>query len=184
MLIEITADSYDIELDLVYATARNFTSQPVYKNARCYLHPDAAACLQRSISLARGLGLRLKVFDAFRPSEAQWLLWEHSPNPDFLADPERGSPHSMGVAIDLTLINNQGQELDMGTPFDSFSPRAFHGDKAIPSQAQKNRMLLLGLMTCAGWDFFKNEWWHYQLHNARAQYAIMSDNDIPKSMMY
>ena len=184
MLVEITSDSYDIEVDLVYATPRNFTSKPIYKKAKCYLHSDALVCLKKSISLATALGLRLKIFDAFRPSEAQWLLWEHSPDPDFLADPRRGSPHSMGVAVDLTLITNQGEELDMGTPFDSFSPRAFHGDKKISIQAQTNRMILLGIMTCAGWDFFKNEWWHYQLHDARKNYAIISDNDLPNSMMY
>ena len=59
------------------------------------------ATLDRAVALARGLGLRFRIFDAFRPTEAQWVLWRAFPDPTFLADPRRGSPHSRGVAVDL-----------------------------------------------------------------------------------
>src|SRR5690606_29273969 len=101
-LVEIAPPAYDVEIFIAYATDQNFTGKPVYGRPGCYLHPDAAACLARAITLAAQLGLRFKVFDAFRPSEAQWVLWNHTPDPEFLADPKRGSPHSMGVAVDLT----------------------------------------------------------------------------------
>ena len=61
----------------------------------------------------------------------------------------------------------------MGTEFDSFSPKSFHGNKDISSKAQENRLLLLDIMTQAGWDFYKNEWWHYQLFNPRS-YDVLS----------
>src|SRR6185312_16752679 len=102
-LIAITAQTHDVLLDIAYATNNNFTGKPVYARPRCYLHRDAAARLEKAIALARPLALRFKIFDAFRPSEAQWVLWNHTPDPDFLADPRRGSPHSRGAAIDLTL---------------------------------------------------------------------------------
>ena len=183
MLVEIVPPTFDVDLDIVYATDRNFTGKPVYARPGCYLHSDAAKRLTQAIDLARAIRLRFKVFDAFRPSEAQWVLWDHTPNPDFLADPRRGSPHSMGVAIDLTLIDNTGEELNMGTGFDDFTFRAYHGSLDIPAAAQHNRAVLLGLMTAAGWDFFRNEWWHYQLFRARARYPVLNDGALSHPMM-
>ncbi len=182
-LVEIAKPAFDVEIDIAYATAHNFTGKPVYARPGCYLHPDAAACLTHAIALARPLGLRFKVFDAFRPSEAQWVLWNHTPDPEFLADPKRGSPHSMGVAVDLTLIDAGGTELDMGTAFDAFTPRSHHGVHDIPPDAQRNRALLLGLMTAAGWDFYRNEWWHYQLFKPRDKYPVLSDAVLDRPMM-
>lgn len=183
MLIEITPQSFDVDIDIVYATPRNFTGKPVYGRPGCYLHQDSADLLRQAIDLAAPLGLRLKIFDAFRPSEAQWVLWDHTPDPDFLADPRRGSPHSMGAALDLTLVDGSGKELDMGTPFDDFTPQAHHGSLDISSAAQRHRAILLGIMTAAGWDFFRNEWWHYQLFSPRGRYPVLSDSVLPDSMM-
>ena len=182
-LIAIEPPDYDVERAIAYATADNFTGKAVYSTPGCFLHVDAAERLSRAITLARQIGLRFKIFDAFRPSEAQWVLWRHTPDPNFLADPRRGSPHSMGAAIDLTLIDADGVELNMGTAFDAFTPTSHHGSLEISSEAQRNRALLLGLMTAAGWDFYRNEWWHYQLFDARARYPVLSDADSPTSMM-
>ncbi len=182
-LVEIIPPVFDVDLSIAYATAENFTGQSVYSRPGSYLHADAAALLQRAIDLARPLGLRFKVFDTFRPAEAQWALWAHTPDPDFLADPKRGSPHSMGVAVDLTLIDAQGRELDMGTGFDAFTPLSHHGSTDVSVTAQRNRLLLLGLMTAAGWDFFRNEWWHYQLFSPRGKYPVLSDDVLGQPMM-
>jgi zinc D-Ala-D-Ala dipeptidase len=181
-LVEITPQSHDLVIDLAYATPRNLTGKPIYRRAACYLHPEAAAKLGRAIALALPLGLRLKIFDAFRPSEAQWVLWNACPDPNFLADPRRGSPHSRGAAIDLTLIDVDGRELDMGTAFDAFTPLSHHANTDVSVTAQRHRFLLLGLMSAAGWDFYGNEWWHYQLFNSR-QYPLLSDNEAPAPMM-
>lgn len=182
MLVEIAQPEYDVEIEIVYATARNFTGAPVYSRPGCYLHRDAAAALAKAIELARPLGYRLLIFDAFRPSEAQWKLWDHTPDPEFLADPRHGSPHSRGVAVDLTLIGPDGAPLEMGTGFDAFTPLSHHGSLEISVEAQRNRHLLMGLMTCAGWDFYRNEWWHYQLFESRS-YDVLSDGDLPRPMM-
>jgi D-alanyl-D-alanine dipeptidase len=167
---------------LAYATDANLTGRPVYRNAECWLHRAAAEALARAIELARPLGLQLRIFDALRPVEAQWKLWNARPDPEFLADPRRGSPHSRGVAVDLTLLDASGQALAMGTEFDAFTPLSHHGRTDVSREAQRNRLLLMGLMTSAGWDFYRNEWWHYQLFEAR-RYPLVSDADLPHRMM-
>lgn len=183
MLVEIAPPHFDVELDIAYATPNNFTGQAVYARPGCYVHPEAAEKLARAIELARPLGYRIKIFDAFRPAEAQWVLWNHTPDPDFLADPRRGSAHSRGAAIDLTLIDAAGgEELDMGTPFDAFTPLSHHGRTDVSQGAQRNRIILLGLMSAAGWDFYQKEWWHYQLFQPR-RLPLLSDSVLARPMM-
>ena len=181
-LVEIRKPNFDVEIEIAYASMDNFTGAPVYARPGCYLHEAAAATLSEAIRLARVLDLRFRIFDALRPTEAQWALWNHTPDPDFLANPDRGSPHSRGVAVDLTLIDPSGNALDMGTDFDAFTPLSHHGISSIPATTQRNRHLLLGIMTSAGWDFYRNEWWHYQLFNAR-DYKLVRDSDLPEPMM-
>ncbi|MBM3559123.1 MAG: D-alanyl-D-alanine dipeptidase [Alphaproteobacteria bacterium] len=181
-LVEITPDDHGVAIGLAYATADNFTGRPVYRAAHCFLHADAAAALRRASALARELGHGLLVLDAYRPPEAQQKLWDHTPDPDYVAPPERGSPHSRGVAVDLTLVDARGRPLDMGTQFDDFTLRAYHDAAGLPAEVRRNRFLLLGLMSTAGWDFYRREWWHYQLFDAR-RYALVPDAAAPRPMM-
>lgn len=181
-LVKIAKPEFDCEIYLAYATADNFTGKPVYAAHNCYLHEVAAKHLQETIKFARGMGYGIKVFDAYRPTEIQWKLWEHTPDPDFLANPASGSPHSRGVAIDLTLTDSNGQELDMGTAFDEFDPKSYHSDISVSEQAQRNRRMLLGIMTAAGWDNYNNEWWHYQLFNPRG-YRLLSDAEAKTGLV-
>ncbi len=172
-----------LSISLAYATPDNFTGKPVYApDARCFLHRDAALLLDKAFILAQKAGFGLKIFDAFRPADAQQILWSHTPDPTFLADPAKGSPHSRGVAIDLTLTDESGIDLDMGTAFDAFTPRSWHGDTEISIAAQQSRFLLLGIMSAAGWDFYSKEWWHYQMFNSR-QYQLLSDAEAGTSML-
>lgn len=183
-LVRVTEEAFGVEIDIVYATDRNFTGKPVYKNPYCFLHVDAARCLQEAVRLAGHLGYGIKVFDGFRPHEVQVALWNHTPDPNFLSHPETGSmPHCRGVAVDLTLIDSKGNELDMGTGFDAFTPRSHHGvTEGISEEAQRNRILLLGIMTSAGWDFYRNEWWHYQLFKPR-EYPLLKDSECGTDMI-
>jgi len=181
-LAEISTATHDVVLQIAYAGPDNFTGTPIYRRPACYLNSEAAECLLRAIDLAGQLGFRLRIFDAYRPTEAQWQLWSHTPDPDFVADPRRGSPHSRGAAIDLTLETQSGEPLEMGTPFDDFTVQSQHGRTDIGPSAQRNRALLLGIMTAAGWDYYRNEWWHYQLFNAR-RYPLLSDRAAGTQMM-
>lgn len=173
-LIQLTESTHDIVIDMRYATPNNFTNKIIYPSADCFLHLQAIPYLERAIELAKGQGLRLKILDAYRPQYAQEKLWEVYPNSDYVALPEKGSNHTRGIAVDLTLVDKNGQELDMGTSFDSFLPASHHGSTKISLVAARNRYLLLGIMMSAGWDLYINEWWHYQLFNSHDYPLLLS----------
>ena len=162
-------NGFDVELDIRYATPNNVALQQIYNQPTSFLHQDAANKLQTAIGLAKIQGLRFKIFDAFRPLFAQKFLFQRFSDGGFVSNPKTGSiPHCRGVAVDLTLIDKNGKELDMGTDFDDFSHLACHGSKEVSAIVQKNRYILLGIMTASGWDFYQKEWWHYQLFKARS----------------
>ena len=171
-LTKITEKSHDVILDLRYATTNNVCGKKLYFDSTCYLHPNAVEALSRAVTAAKNRGLKLKIFDGFRPLEVQKFMFDafpsSDPNDGFVSNPDGGvTPHCRGVAVDLTLCDAEGNELEMGTDFDEFSDLAFHNCQKISAAAQKNRLLLLDLMTSAGWDFYSKEWWHYQLFNPR-----------------
>lgn len=173
-LIEITAKD-GVLIDLRYAGDNNVVGQAFYAREACYLHPAAKEKLDLAIKYAAVHQLSLKIWDGFRPVEAQKILWDASPTPEFVSHPEEGScPHCRGVAVDLTLVDNAGEELDMGTDFDDFTDKAHHGYVDLPAHVQRNRYVLMGIMMTAGWDFYRNEWWHYQLFDARS-YSKLND---------
>ena len=182
-LVALAPPDFDLDIDLAYATTDNVTGKQIYARAEAQLHPDAAAALRRSAALAAPLGYRLRIFDAFRPVEAQWRLWEAFPDPEFVADPREGSCHSRGIAVDMTLIDaHNGAALDMGTPFDDFTARSHHGRDDLPIEVQRNRAGLLGIITAAGWDWMHSEWWHYQLFKPE-RYALLADAAAPRRLM-
>ena len=165
-LIQITEATHDVAIDMMYARPGNFTGMVVYQHALCFLHPQAEAALRRAALAARGFGFRLKVFDAFRPQQAQEALWTFMPDPHYIADPAKGSNHTRGVALDLTLIDSMGHELDMGTPVDTMTPASHHFHPSFSAAIQLNRMHLLAIMLEAGFVHHPYEWWHYQLPDA------------------
>lgn len=182
-LVEILPSTHNVMLELAYATPNNVTGKPLYQKSACYLHKTAEERLKKAISLAAVMGLRFKIFDAFRPLETQYALWNHFQDPNYISHPEKGSiPHCRGVAVDLTLIRADGTELDMGTAFDHFGSESHLTYTDLPTDILTNRMILLGLMTNAGWDHYVNEWWHYQLHDARSYHAF-TDRDAGTTLL-
>jgi len=174
MLKAIDQSLFDVIFDLRYCSRNNILGS-VFTKEHCYLHEEAAVKLEKASNLAKSLGYKLKIFDAYRPIAAQQKLWDKFQDERFVSNPETGSiPHCRGVAIDLTLANLDGSDVEMGTDFDDFTEKAFHGASDIDNIAKKNRCLLLGIMMTSGWDFYRNEWWHYQLFNPR-DYDIISD---------
>ena len=167
-LVLITEQSHDVSIDMMYARADNFTGHVVYPHTHCFLHPLAEACLRKAVGAAKAFGLTLKIFDAYRSQEAQEALWAVLPVPGYVADPAKGSNHTRGVAVDLTLLDRMGNELDMGTPVDTMTPASHHFYAALPADILINRMHLLTIMLEAGFVHHPNEWWHYQLHDAKA----------------
>ena len=171
-LVPVAPQTHDVVLDLLYATSNNMTGRPIYAQPLCLLHQDAEASLRQAAHLARHAGVQIKIFDAFRPHEAQVLLWEAATDKAFVADPRIGSNHTRGVAIDLTLVDTQGQELDMGSGFDEMSELSHHFNPQVRPAALANRQLLLDIMQQAGFEPIAHEWWHYSLPNAQG-YALV-----------
>lgn len=173
-LVQISPDTHDVLLDLLYATGNNVAGQAIYARPLCLLHHEAEVCLRSAVRLAAAHGLRLKIFDAFRPHEAQVMLWETAPDRAYVADPSIGSNHTRGTAIDLTLVDTTGQELDMGTAFDDMTALSHHFCDRVSATAQANRTLLLTLMEDAGFEHIAHEWWHYALPKAEHHALIPS----------
>lgn len=182
-LVKITEKDFGVILDVRYATINNVCEHKLYSEAICYLHKDAVELLKKVIEEAGKLGFKLKIFDCFRPIEVQKYMFKkfssNDPHGGFISDPKSGSiPHCRGVAIDLTLTDLQGKELNMGTDFDEFSDLAFHSCNKVSPEAVRNRLILFKLMKDAGFDFYSKEWWHYQLFNPR-EYPVVK---TPKGM--
>ena len=179
MLVEITRDTHGVLIDMVYAGPDNLTGQSVYESNRCWLHRDAEPLLVRAVELAGLAGLKLKVLDAYRSPLAHEVLCRYVSDPRYVADPKRGSNHSRGVAVDLTLVDELGRALDMGTPFDAMVEASHHFHPSLSLEVQRNRFLLLGIMTQAGFLSLAEEWWHYQMPEARSYPLIQPKDALP-----
>ncbi len=178
-LFEINEKIYPIKLDVRYATTNNVCKTAMYTGYFAYLRVEMKEKFEKAIELAAQKGLRFKIFDSLRPLKVQQYMYDEFPG-DFVSDPKTGSiPHCRGVALDLTLIDVNGEELDMGSDFDEFSELAYHSFTDLSEEILENRKLLLEIMTKAGWDFFDKEWWHYQEFNAR-EFGIVEAGELAK----
>ena len=157
---ELTAkDGYII--DIKYATRDNFVKEAVYPCARLFLKPDVAKALNRVSIKLKSKGYQLILFDGYRPRPVQYKLWAKVPNPDYVANPSEGSMHNRGVAIDLTLADLNGKEIDMGTPYDFFGPEAHQDCTKLSSSILSRRQLLTTTMKSEGFQPIRTEWWHF-----------------------
>jgi len=161
-LVDVQSADPAIRLDVRYATTNNFMHATLYPVARAFLRAPAAAALHAvQQDLARE-GLGLKVFDGYRPYSITERMWEPIRNPDFVADPAKGSRHNRGAAVDLTLVDlKTGEELPMPTPYDDFTSRARQDFNDLPAEAIANRAKLRDAMTRHGFVPLPSEWWHF-----------------------
>lgn len=163
-----------IRVDLRYATPNNFVGRDLYSPFDCaWLHVQAAAALERVVAwlAERRPDLTVLVLDALRPQRVQQQLWDALEGTDlrlYLADPARGSIHSYGMALDLTLVDAAGHELDMGTGFDDMTElshpaleEGFLLAGRLTEAQVTNRRLLREAMLAAGFLGIKTEWWHF-----------------------
>ena len=159
---ELTTLDNTIALDLRYATTDNFVKAKMYDCGRCFLRPEAAKAIAKAHKILKTKGLGgLKMFDCYRPRPYQRRLWDKMPNSNYVTPPWKGSQHTRGLAADLTIIDKEGKELDMGTPFDTFSEKAHSDSKDLPKQVLENRKILRGVMESVGFKGIRTEWWHF-----------------------
>ncbi len=168
----------DVGLDIRYSTQDNFTSQKLYSVDEAYLSIGAINKLKlvhdslKQINSYDGnsypKGLGIKIYDGYRPRAVQYLMFEIFPNPVFVADPNSGSIHNRGGAIDVSIVDmSTGQELPMPTEFDWFGPEAAHSYVNLPPNIIANRTLLYNMMTqVGGFVPYDAEWWHYSISGA------------------
>jgi D-alanyl-D-alanine dipeptidase len=160
-LVDVLGLDSTFVLDVRYATPRNFTGRTLYPVARCLLRADAAERLVRVHERLRREGLRLRLFDCYRPLSIQRVLWELVPDERYVANPAQGSRHNRGAAVDLTLADASGRALPMPTEYDSFTERA-HRDWTGGDPAHlANRDRLEAAMTAEGFEPLPTEWWHF-----------------------
>lgn len=158
--------SKDFVYDLRYATENNFLKAKVYDCAECYTRVKTAKALIEANQDFMRNGVRIKFFDCYRPNSVQYKMWEIVPNPQYVANPVKGSIHNKGGAVDITLVDMEGNELDMGTDFDFFGKRAYHDNMDLPQKILDNRKLLKETMEAHGFWSIRTEWWHYNLSAA------------------
>jgi len=155
--------STDIVYDMRYATTSNFLKEKVYHCAECYLRYKTVKKLIEANQKFIVLGFRIKLYDCYRPLAIQKKMWKIVPNPIYVADPSKGSIHNRGGAVDITLVDKNGLELEMGTTFDYFGKEASHNYTDLPEKVLQNRKLLKEIMESCSFKAFQSEWWHYHL---------------------
>ncbi len=176
----------DVIVDIRYFSDRNFTGGTVdgYERNTAILTTEACTALKKAADELRDMGFRIKIWDAYRPLRAvrAFVKWAEDPLLDdtrseyypeisskqLLLDREyiaRNSNHCKGSCVDMTLTDLDGNELDMGTGFDYFGKKAWHGAGGLTDEQEKNRSILKTVMEKYGFKCFQREWWHYRLRN-------------------
>lgn len=164
--IRLADFSEDFVYDLRYATENNFLKSKVYDCPECYTRVKTAKSLIAANNDFMQQGYKIKFFDCYRPNSVQYKMWKIVPNPQYVANPVKGSIHNKGGAVDITLVTLEGKELDMGTDFDFFGKRAYHDNTDLPKEVLANRKLLKETMENHGFWSIRTEWWHYNLSAA------------------
>jgi D-alanyl-D-alanine dipeptidase len=163
-LVDIKTVDPTILVDLRYASAHNITGHPLYPpDFPALVRPTTAARLARAQAFLRSHHYGLKIWDAYRPLAAQMELWQRTHNGAYVADPVEGdgSLHCWGVAVDVTLVNEQGGEVAMPTAFDEFTPAAMLRYKGSDPVIKSNLKLLQEAMRRGGFYGLRTEWWHF-----------------------
>lgn len=155
--------SQDFVYDMKYATSDNFLKAKVYDCAECFLRLKTVNALVDVNKKFLEKGYKIKIFDCYRPLDIQKKMWKIVSNPEYVANPAKGSIHNRGGAVDITLVDRNGKELDMGTSFDFFGVEAGHNYPNLSEGVKQNRILLKTIMTSSGFNSFDSEWWHYNL---------------------
>ncbi|MDR0421306.1 MAG: M15 family metallopeptidase [Prevotellaceae bacterium] len=169
-----TADS-TIVVDLKYATTDNFVGKNMYGDfTEAYLQPDAAKMLANAQKKLKQTNRNwsIVVYDAARPRSVQQRMWEVVKDTDwknYVASPSRISMHSYGVAVDVGIVDENGNAVDMGTAFDEFTEKSqpryeqrFLQENKLTGQQINNRLILRNAMQAAGFRTIRNEWWHFE----------------------
>jgi len=163
-LVELAPLDSAIHLDIRYAQSDNFLGTPLYTQARAFLQRPAAEALLRVLHKLQPLGYGLLIHDGYRPWYVTKIFWDATPSEDhnFVADPQKGSRHNRGCAVDLTLYDlATGKPVEMPGLYDEMSPRSFPDFPGGTSLQRWHRDLLRRAMESGGFTVNEDEWWHF-----------------------
>lgn len=163
-LVELISLDHTLRLDIRYATKNNFTGRIHYPEARAFLQRPAAEALIRVHRKLKQQGYGLLIYDGYRPLSVVKAFWEatSTENKKFVADPQEGSVHSRGCAVDLTLFDlKTGKAVPMPSEFDEWSERSYLNYEGGSAESKKMRDLLKTAMEAEGFIPCELEWWHY-----------------------
>jgi D-alanyl-D-alanine dipeptidase len=175
-LVALNTELPGVVIDPPYAGEDNFFRQKFYASKRLLLRKPVVEKLKNVQTNLQQQGYGLKIWDGYRPLSVQKEMWKVMPNPDYVADPAKGSRHNRGAAVDVTLVDAQGKEVEMPTGFDDFSPQA-HSEAPASAAATRHRQILTEAMAAEGFTVLKTEWWHFDAPGWEA-YPVM-DVTVP-----
>lgn len=163
-LTEISKDDVLFHFDIRYATSVNFLNEVLYDCDKCYLLPEVGKALTNAAYYFCDRGYSIRLFDCYRPLSVQKRMWEKLPNRIYVANPVQGSMHNRAAAVDLTLINIDCDELDMGSDYDFFGKESHTNYFNLPEEVLYNRKLLREGMEAFGFSTIQSEWWHFNFY--------------------
>lgn len=175
-LVDIKTLTDGFEIDLKYASEDNFIGKSIYPITLCAMQICTARKLVAANKELLQRGLRIKIWDAYRPLSVQKIMWDAMPVDGFVANPFKGgSIHNGGFAVDVTLVDMEGRELEMPTGFDDFSEKASRNSPAMSEAAAANLAILTDTMVRHGFKTINTEWWHYYDEDLKERIPL----DIP-----
>ncbi len=193
-LVDVSKLDERFRLDIKYATEDNFFGKKVYEHARCLLRPEVSAMVVKAQKYldAHHAGYALLFKDCYRPNHVQHVLWDAvkgTSKAAYVANPntKTGSIHSYGAAVDLTLVDASGKEVDMGTPYDHLGKLAeprhearFVREGKLTKAQVANRKILRDAMTKGGgFVIIRNEWWHFNAAPSKVIRKKYTRLDVP-----
>ncbi|WP_293892865.1 M15 family metallopeptidase [Flavobacterium sp.] len=164
--VNIRNYSNDFVYDMKYATADNFLKEKVYPCDECFLRVKTVKALLEANKSFLTKGFRIKLYDCYRPKSIQKKMWKIVPDANFVANPKKGSIHNRGGAVDISLVDSLGVEVNMGTKFDFFGEEASHNYQNLSQEILDNRKFLKEIMLQHNFKSFDSEWWHYNLNGS------------------
>jgi D-alanyl-D-alanine dipeptidase len=161
-LVDVRKVDPSIRIYMIFATDKNFTGTVLYPKDYCLLQKNAAAKLKKAQSMFMKDGYCIKLYDAYRPYSVQKKLWSLVKDSRYIANPKGGSMHNRGAAVDMTLVDKNGVELEMPTPMHTFNETAHRTYAKMTKTARANMDYMTKIMQKAGFSTIRTEWWHFE----------------------
>jgi D-alanyl-D-alanine dipeptidase len=159
--------------EIRYATRYNFTGEVLYSSAAAYVHRDVATALQKVQADLAKEGLGLKICDGYRPFSVQQKMWDLVRDERYVSNPAvNKGRHTRGTAVDVTLVDKMGNELEMPSAFDDFTEAAHRDSKTMTRIQRANMKKLETAMARHGFEPYPFEWWHFDFRDWR-KYPVL-----------